>query len=626
MCGINGIVSGASGVAPAMREQVVAMNRALSHRGPDDEGEFVDDGIALGHRRLSIIDLSDAGRQPMFNEDGSLVLVFNGEIYNYIELIAELQALGHIFRSRSDSEVILHAYEQWGDGCVQRFNGMWAFALWDRKARRLVLSRDRLGVKPLLYAERNGQLLFSSELAGLRAVTPLRHANLTKLYSYLAYGYRTNDGQTMCQGVHELPPGHNAVYQAGRLSLRRYWTLPEEVEVPPRAERVERLRELLSDAVRLRFRSDVPVALLQSGGVDSSILCTIVNDAIAAGRLGQTEVASYTAVHPGHAYDESAAVRTLMESCPYVRAVELQPNSSALAERLPDFVRRMQEPMASPTSYAHEALMQGIKANGIKVVINGQGADEAFAGYGTYIVGYRLLDLLLGRPSALPGEAAAMHRQMGYSWSHLVAQTAKAVMGRHAASSWRANHVEGGARVLTSEFTRSHGMADPNVSATVRPRNLDRHLRSQLLNYGLSQILHYEDQSSMSHSVEIRSPFVDYRVVEFAFSLPMEERFSGGVTKHILRRAYGDRLPRSIVNNHRKIGFATPFDQWAATPTFRSFVEDLVASRSFRERRIWNADRLAQRLLDPRAVARGFPVWRFVNAELWMREFGVVNA
>src|SRR3954452_19664571 len=141
MCGINGIVSGASGVAPAMREQVVAMNRALSHRGPDDEGEFVDDGIALGHRRLSIIDLSDAERQPMFNEDGSLVLVFNGEIYNYIELIAELQALGHIFRSRSDSEVILHAYEQWGDGCVQRFNGMWAFALWDRKARRLVLSR-----------------------------------------------------------------------------------------------------------------------------------------------------------------------------------------------------------------------------------------------------------------------------------------------------------------------------------------------------------------------------------------------------------------------------------------------------------------------------------------------------
>jgi asparagine synthase (glutamine-hydrolysing) len=428
MCGINGIVGDSFGVVPVLRERIVAMNDALLHRGPDDTDEFVDQGIALGHRRLSIIDLSDAGRQPMFNEDGSLVLVFNGEIYNYRELIAQLQELGHVFRSRSDSEVILHAYEQWGNDCVQRFNGMWAFALWDRRERRLILSRDRLGVKPLLYLEGDGRLLFSSELAGLRAVAPLHRANLDKLYSYLAYGYRTNDGQTMVDGVHELPPGHNAVYESGRLSLSRYWTLPDKAEPPPESERMERLRALLSDAVRLRFRSDVPVALLQSGGLDSSILCTIVNDEIAAERLGQTEVAAFTAAHPGHAFDESAAVTELMERCPHVNSVKLEPDSPALAERLPGFVHRMQEPMASPTSYAHESLMRAIRAQGIKVVINGQGADEAFAGYDTYIVGFRLLDVMLGRPSALVGEAVAMHRLMRYTWSHLIAQTAKVTL------------------------------------------------------------------------------------------------------------------------------------------------------------------------------------------------------
>ena len=480
-------------------------------------------------------------------------------------------------------------------------------------------------MKPLLYTERDGQLLFS-ELAGLRAVMPLCRANLTKLYSYLAYGYRTNDGQTMCEGVYELPPGHHAVYEAGNLSLRRYWALPDEVEPPPEAERLERLRELLSDAVQLRFRSDVPVALLQSGGLDSSILCAIVNDEIAAGHLGQAEVASYTAVHPGHAYDESAAVRELMACCQNVRSVELQPNSSALAERLPDFVRRMQEPMASPTSYAHESLMQAIEAEGIKVVINGQGADEAFAGYGTYIVGFRLLDVLLGRPSMLPGEAAAMHRLMGSSWSHLIAQTAKAVMGRHAASSWRARHAEGAARVLTPEFTRGHALADPDVRATPQPRNLDRHLRSQLLQYGFNQILHYEDQSSMSHSVEIRSPFIDYRLMEFAFSLPMEERFCGGVTKRILRRAYVDRLPRSIVDNHRKIGFATPFEQWAAVPAFRSFIEDLVASRAFRERRIWDADRLARYLRGPERRRPRLPSVALSQCRALVAQFDVTNA
>ncbi len=628
MCGINGIVVpqqlGLGGQSP--ERDIERMNSALAHRGPDGSGRFFGPGFALGHRRLSIIDLSSAGDQPMFNEDRTLALVFNGEIYNYLELIPVLQKCGHVFRSRSDSEVILHAFEEWGELCVERFNGMWAFAIWDTKKRSLFLSRDRLGVKPLCYFQRDGRFVFSSEVTGILAVAPVVDANLDKLHSFLAYGYRTNNGHTLFQGIQELLPGHNAWLVEGQLKLSRFWSLNPSAPEPPAQRRVEEFAELLRDAVRLRFRSDVPVALLQSGGLDSSVICTVVNDEIDAGRLGVQSVTGYTAVHPGHAYDETAAVRALMATCPHVRSIELQPESAALAQALPDFVRRMQEPMASATSYAHWCLMRLIHAQGTKVVINGQGADEALAGYGRYNLGYRLLDELLSRPLNAVSEAQSMHRLMGFGWAHIGAQTFKAVLGRKAASKWRAHWSEGGAAALAPEFVRDHGDFEFNLQATWRPENLDRHLRQQLAHYGFNQILHYEDQSSMSESIEIRSPFVDYRLMEFAFSLPMADRFSGGVTKRILRQAFGQRLPALIAHNHKKLGFATPFEEWSATPSFRSFLQDLVASPQFQGRRIWNAKVLGKRLLEPGAAARGFPVWRFVNTELWLRAFGIQNA
>jgi asparagine synthase (glutamine-hydrolysing) len=628
MCGINVIFDDAArraGAAPPSAE-IDAMNRALVHRGPDGGGTHLGPGVALGHRRLSIIDLSNAGTQPMYNEDGTLALVFNGEIYNYLELIPELVAAGHVFRSRSDSEVILHAYEQWGEACVQRFNGMWAFALWDVRRQQLFVSRDRLGVKPLCYMEQGTRVLFSSEPAGIRAVVPVHRAQAHKLHAYLAYGYRTQDGHSMFEGIRELPPGHNAVLDAHGLHIRRYWSVPDERRAIGAGEAAQQLHELLVDAVRLRFRSDVPVALLQSGGLDSSVICTIVNDEIEAGRLGMTKVAGYTAVHPGHAYDESEAVRALMATCPRVESVELQPSGQDLAEQLPAFIAQMQEPMASATSYAHWCLMRAIHAQGIKVVINGQGSDEALAGYGRYILGYRLLDLLAASPGRAWGEARAMHDRMGFGWAFLAAQTAKAFLGRRAASRWRAHLSEGGARVLDPDWTRHHPARLAEVPGRLADGNLDRHLRSELRHYGFNQILHYEDQSSMSQSVEIRSPFIDYRLMEYAFSLPLERLFSDGITKRVLREAFARRLPASIVDNHRKLGFATPFKEWSAAPGFRSFLAELVASDSFRGRRIWDARRLAPLLLDPNSARRGFPVWRFVNAELWLRHNGITNA
>lgn len=629
MCGINGIVRAPGAAVRDLRADIGAMNRALRHRGPDDEGTWFASNdnadVALGFRRLAIVDLTAAGHQPMANEDGSAWLVFNGEIYNHEELRPELLARGHVFRSRSDSEVILHAWEEWGEDCVHRFNGMWAFAIWDQRRQRLFASRDRFGVKPFVYAERDGAFFFSSEPAGLRAVLPLQAAHAGKLHDYLAYGYRTNDGQTFFDGVRELPPAHQLVREGGRTTLRRWWQLQPRPSTLPAAERPAALRALLADAVRLRLRSDVPVALLQSGGLDSSAICALVDDEAAAGRLGREPVTAFTAVHPGHAYDESAAVNALMARCPNVRSVQIAPPSADLAERLPAFVAAMQEPMASATSYAHWTLMQAVHAQGIKVILNGQGADEAFAGYTRYISGQRLLDLLFEHPVRVPGEMALIARRTGQGVPAQFAQLAKAMLGRRSASAFRGWVSEGALRFLRPEFRRAHAARLPDTAMQWAPRNLDAHLLSQLQHYGFNQILQYEDLSAMHQSVEMRSPFVDYRVMEFAFSLPAGDRFSQGIGKRVLREAFADRLPPGIVGQHRKIGFATPFAEWSATPAFRAFVAELVSSREFLQRPMWDGPRLAAALTGRRAVPADFPAWRFITTELWLRSVGITE-
>ncbi len=629
MCGINGILQLSPEGQTQLQVQIEAMNVAIAHRGPDGEGTFVRPGIALGHRRLSILDLSEAGAQPMHCDDGRLTLVFNGEIYNYLELAEELKAKGYVFRSHSDTEVILHAYREWGEDCVQRFNGMWAFALWDEVEQKLFASRDRLGVKPFFYLRTADQFIFSSEIGGIRAVVPVKEANLGKLHDYLAYGYRTNNGETFFKGIFELKPGHTLSAQGGQIRFKRFWSInavkPEQ-GLPGPGERVEAYADLLRDAVRLRFRSDVPVALLQSGGIDSSVICTIVNDEIDAHRLDLETVTAFTATHPGHEFDESEPVRELMKTCPHIESVELSPNGDNLAADFPAYVRAMQEPMGSAASYAHWRLMQEVRRQGIKVVINGQGADEALAGYGLYIRGYRLLDLLQTRLSAALAEARAIRRNMPWGYAGLFAQTCKAMLGRRVASRFRARFIERSFSVLTSEFKRAHQDYLPGLGMNWEGKNLDRHLRSQLQDYGLNQILNYEDQSAMSQGIEIRSPFVDYRLMEFAFALPDEAKFSDGITKKILRQGFSRRVPDSIINSKVKLGFAIPFAEWMKRPAMQDLVRKLVDSPSFKSRTIWDAEKLSALLIDPQAAASGFPVWRFLMVALWLDEYEISNA
>ncbi len=628
MCGINGVVSRNALGRERLTRDIARMNTAIAHRGPDGDGIFSTEQTGLGHVRLAILDLSPAGAQPMALPASGLTLVFNGEIYNYLEIAAELRALGHQFHGHSDTEVLVHAYQQWGEDCVRRFNGMWAFAIWDEARKRLFASRDRLGVKPFVYVDAKEAFYFSSEMAGLRAVLPLHEANEAKLHDYLAYGYRTNNGEGYFKNVFELMPGHNLVWEDGRIHMQRYWALPlpgEGPPLPPAGERVEAYAELLRDAVRLRLRSDVPVALLQSGGVDSSVICTIVNDEIAQGRLGVHGVDAYTATYPGEAVDESAAVRTLMARCPNIDSIEITPSGEDLAVEHRSYVRAMQEPKAGPPSFAHWRLMRAIRAQGTKVVINGQGADEALAGYGYYIRGYRLLDLLQRNPAEALREAAAMRAHMGGGVVNQLLQTAKAMAGRRAASHVRSRFVEKASPLLTPEFHRQHDAYLPDLHMSWHGDNLDRHLRSQLQDYGFNQILHYEDLSSMSQGIEIRSPFIDYRLMEFSFALPDEDKFSRGVTKKILRQAFDDRVPHSIIRSGVKIGFGVPIAEWFKRPAMQAYIRSVVASPAFRQRSLWDAGKVARRLQEPVSGGMASAVWRYLMTAVWLEEAGINN-
>jgi asparagine synthase (glutamine-hydrolysing) len=631
MCGINGILSLGATVPPREERErrIGLMNDAIQHRGPDGGGMYVQDAVALGHRRLSILDLSENGAQPMFNEDGTVVVVFNGEIYNYLELIPDLVARGHRFRSRSDTEVILHAYEEYGPDCVKRFNGMWAFALYDFRNRVFFASRDRLGVKPFYFHRDPEQMVFSSEIKAIRKVAGTSRANLGKVYDYLAYGYKTNNGDTFFADVEELPPATNLVVQGGRQELRRYWELPSSParfqEQPDFPRQSEAFRELLTDSIRLRFRSDVPVAILLSGGLDSTAITRIVDDLIEAGCLDYQQVRAFSAAFPGHRDDESALVREFSATCRHVELQQVYPTGAQLPDNMARIAYGLGEPVFSSTAFAHYSLMREIRQAGIKVVMNGQGSDEAFCGYDRYFLGYFLLDTLFSKPGGVLPQARAMRDRLGYPYPYIFSQVVKAMLPRRAASYLRSKHQEGVLGCLSPTFVQAnYGYLRNERSELFSAHNFDRYLRENLEHYGFGQILHYEDHSSMQHSVEIRSPFIDYRLMEFAFSLPMHAKYDMGVTKRVVREAFKGKLPESILENRRKIGFATPFASWLGDASFRAYVQDILDSQAFRARSLWDAAKLRRVFANPGAHPM-FPFWRVLNLELWARAYDVTG-
>jgi asparagine synthase (glutamine-hydrolysing) len=573
----------------------------LAHRGPDGRGVFAEDGVCLGHLRLAILDLSDAGLQPM--QDRELQLLHNGEIYNYLELREELRAKGHVFSTGTDSEVILAAYREWGERCVERFNGMWAFVIWDAKRRMLFCSRDRFGVKPFYYRVDGNRFSFASEPWPLRQ----RGANLRAVRDYLTQGYLDEGDETFFDGVVRLPPAHSLTFGADGLRRWQYWSLEP---APAPSDPAGAVRETFLDAVRLQLRSDVPVGTCLSGGIDSSSI------AVAVARHGHDHQKTVTAYFDEPGFDERPFARSVVDRTG-AEAHWVTFGATDLVDDLTAIVRAQGEPFGSTSICAGWYVMREAKRAGLTVMLDGQGGDEVFGGYRASF-GYRLSDLLrAGRVAEATNELRAFTQSHGPRWAAVALATPHVPERLRLAARGRLR----GASPLVAPALRDIP-AGPTGNGVVFPDRLRRQLHVLLTRRGLPELLRYEDRNSMAHSLEARVPFLDHRLVELAFSLDGSELIRRGETKSVVRRALGDLLPPEVARRRDKLGFVTPEGRFMLGG-LGDLAADIFASQPFRERGFVDAAAARSRLERHRRgdVRAGMELWRVLNLELWARTF-----
>jgi asparagine synthase (glutamine-hydrolysing) len=648
MCGIVGVLS--AGVDPSLARIGREMLDSLRHRGPDDgglatlsewrEGAAVKHDrpnadpaavLVLGNRRLAILDLSAAGHQPMSSEDGLRWIVYNGEIYNYVELREELRALGHSFKSATDTEVFLRAYEQWGTDCFRRFNGMWGVAIFDRSRRELVLARDHFGIKPLYYSAKHDRLTFASEIRALRRDPQFTGgANPRAIRDYLAARSVDTTADTFFEGVRALPAGSYMTIDLSRPvagwepRIRRFWQLePGAERSGDIVEHAEQVRWLLEDAIRIRLRSDVPVGVCLSGGLDSSGVVMLASKLLDEGRartdvLG-SRVRTFTAYYPTERYDEKPYVDALVRHGsmdPYFTS----PSGEDVRNALEEVVGCQEEPFGSTGMISQWFVFRLARDNGMKVMLDGQGADELFAGYLTFFYPLLLEYWKHGQYARVLSEALAMlwYHKYYYQWIDRVTPARRRVMnGRFRKS---ANGVPN----TSYPWLTLDGLNGDSGPVSMRPE-LGNGLRNAQADYFLSHslpsLLRYEDRSSMHFSIESRLPFLDVRLVELAFSLPMSSLLQHGTTKKVLRKALASALPSEIVDRRLKLGFSTPEIDWVRKD-LRPVFDDLFRSRAFAERGLYDVpvalDEWQLFLAGRPADANVF--WRWANLELWFRQ------
>lgn len=620
MCGIAGIYS------PKVKmdkESVMRMTKVLSHRGMDDEGFYFGEDIILGHRRLSIIDLSADGHQPMSNEDGSVWITYNGEVYNYVELMAELKARGHIFKSRTDTEVIIHAYEEWGDGCLSRFNGMFSFAVWDGRAGRLFCARDRFGIKPFYYFYDGTRFIFASEIKALfedRSIE--RRPNNQIVYDFLVQAYLDHTDETFFEGIKQIPPSHCLIINDKELEIKRWWDIEQEKKTGflSDEEFASRFYDLFEDAIRLRLRSDVPVGTCLSGGLDSSSIVCVTNR-LMFDRGEKYDVGNrqktFSSCFAIPEYDERGYINTILEQTG-AEANFVFPAGDELFNIISNIIWHQDEPFASTSIVAQWYVMRDASKK-VKVLLDGQGSDELLAGYHGYF-GAFYSDLLEGfRLVRLLRELIYYKINHNKFQPYVFSNIARSFMPSYLVYFLR-RRIKGDIGWLDNDFQkkykRNFGFQEKFSC------HLDNMLYNVLTKYGLPALLHYEDRNSMAFSVEARVPFLDYRLVEFAFSLPADQKIRDGTTKIVLRNAMKDILPEEVRTRQDKMGFVTPEDIWFRTSAKDNIME-IINSRSFKERGYLSAAQVRKEFDSHCKGEKNISndIWRWVNLELWFRQF-----
>ncbi|MBY0405192.1 MAG: asparagine synthase (glutamine-hydrolyzing) [Cyanobacteria bacterium] len=564
MCGIVGLFPKDSTEKPEA-SLLWEMLAPLQNRGPDGQKVFAQDGIGMGHARLSIIDLDSRSDQPMKDLETGYLLTFNGEIYNYLELRAELTMLGHLFFTSGDTEVILKAYQQWGVDCLQRFNGMWSFALYDPNQQTLFCARDRMGVKPFVFSSVENTLVFASEAKALISAFPqLRHPNIPFLKHFLAVGDFAGLAETFYEDIYNLLPGHYFLIQHGeKPQQKRYWNFQPEIlssqqgKTPKGEEVLEEFGALLTDSIRLRFRSDVPVGACLSGGMDSSSIVALASTFL------EGKVSTFSCIYPEMPQlDESSYIRDIVKTfgCDAHFTSPTYPN---FLETMLQSIWEQDGPTGGPSVLSQRAVMALAKGN-VTVLLDGQGGDEVLGGYHSYFrwrqqEQFRKV-LTTGSPRALIEFIQARNaiqqrtgKQFLPSLKNLYKASKKPVVfGRK----------------------RYSASALDEISPPPQEDLLARQTEDLLLT--MSNLLHYEDRNSMAFSLESRLPFLDYRLVEMMFSLPSDLKIQGSRTKHLLYETVKNILPASVVNRKDKMGFETPGQVWFRNPKAAAYLNQYL--------------------------------------------------
>src|SRR6266851_1324194 len=625
MCGIAGIYHFERAVVPPEDMAALqAMATIQHHRGPDDSGLEAFGPCALASQRLSILDLSPLGHMPMHSDDGRLALVHNGEIYNYVELRDELRQLGHVFRSDGDTEVVLRAYEAWGAACVERFVGMWAFALYDTQAQTLVLSRDRLGVKPIYVHRTADRLVFASEIKAIVAYLrergePVR-ANAASIATYAATGLVDGLPETFFGGVARFPAAATMHVQPDDVRTVTYWDLPSRAAAlraslnGATSAPWSALRATLDEAVRVHLRSDVPLGVCLSGGLDSSAIVGLASQHV-------ERVKTFTVYFgDGPDYDERQHARPIIERFG-AEAFERCIEPTDVLGTLKRIVWHLDEPSLALGVYPQWHVMSLARDAGVKVVLDGQGGDEVFAGYSNYAPQH-LYGLLGSQPMRFPFEFAALGRLHGWPQARSAARSAVAMRLRRPVTPTVDQKAD--AALLAPDL---RAMADVSHDEwRLWPRVFDGWLNNilywELTRTRLPALLRYEDRLSMAFSIESRVPFLDHRLVELAFALPDEVKRHAGWSKYGLRKALDGLLPPNVVWRRDKKGFPTPVGAWLRDGRGADALQ-LLRDPTRRSRHL-----LPQAAVDAfvrdhvnGAADRSWQLWRALSTELWLDAF-----
>jgi asparagine synthase (glutamine-hydrolysing) len=625
MCGIAGLCSVALRPVPGATARLSVMSRLIAHRGPDGDGDWLssDGTVGLAHRRLAIIDLSLGGAQPMQAPNGT-VITFNGEIYNYLELREELA--GHwTFRSSSDTEVILAAYERWGDECVNHLRGMFAFALWDGRRRRLFAARDRFGIKPIYYTQQNGTLYFASEAKALLPFLPSIETDEEALAEYLTFQYTIGE-KTLFKGVHGLLPGHLLTIDDGAVETRRYWDVQYEVDWDHSPRHFEsRFRELLADSLSVHLRADVPIGGYVSGGLDSSLVALLASQ---ADHRNRDAFHGRFTDHPG--YDESSYASIVTDAAGMnLHIADI--TADDFRRHAGDVIHHLDFPVAGPGSFP-QYMVSALAAKHLKVVMGGQGGDELLGGYARYLVAYFEQSI----KAAIDGT----YREGNYVVTIESIIPNLGLLREYKPmikEFWREGLFEDLDRRYFRLIDRSTDMVgEVDWSALDKGRVFDAfrtifnnrdnvrkeayfdkmtHFDFKCL---LPALLHVEDRMSMAHGLESRVPFLDHPLVEFLATVPADVKFKGGQMKQLMKTAYKDVLPRPIVERRDKMGFPVPLKEWFEGP-LQGFVADIFAEQRSRHRPYLNTDVIIANFGKAGRFSR--KTWGLLSLELWHQRF-----